>query len=281
MTADTARTFLVEQLSPRYGEGEARSMARIVFEDVFDRGRAFEAAHFLSILPRLVAGEPLQYVLGVADFFGLKFKVNPAVLIPRQETEELVAWILSELKTSPGFSTIQQPVLLDIGLGSGCIGITLKKKFPALQLIGLEKSPEALAVAIENAESILGESSLLLQLYQGDVLDRSIWAKFPMLDVVVSNPPYIPHYEMDLVPEHVAAHEPALALFVDDPDPLLFYRMIADFSLQKLLPGGMLFFECNEFNAREVEAILHEKGFASVELRKDLSGAARMIRATR
>ena len=256
-------------------------MARIVFEDVFDRGRAFEAAHFLSILPRLVAGEPLQYVLGVADFFGLKFKVNPAVLIPRQETEELVAWILSELKTGPGFSTIQQPVLLDIGLGSGCIGITLKKKFPALQLIGLEKSPEALAVALENAESILGESSLVLQLYQGDVLDQSVWAKFPMLDVVVSNPPYIPHNEIDLVPEHVAAHEPALALFVDDPDPLLFYRMIADFSLQKLLPGGMLFFECNEFNAREVEAILHKKGFTSVELRKDLSGAARMIRATR
>lgn len=281
MTADTARTFLVEQLSPRYGEGEARSMVRIVFEDVFDHGRAFSEARFLSILPRLVAGEPLQYVLGVADFFGLKFKVNSAVLIPRQETEELVAWVLSELKTAPHFSIIQQPVLLDIGLGSGCIGITLKKKFPVLQLIGLEKSPEALAVALENAERILGKSSPQLQLYLGDVLDRSGWAKLPKLDVVVSNPPYIPYQEMDLVPEHVAAHEPALALFVEGPDPLLFYRSIADLSLEKLSPGGMLFFECNEFNAREVEAILQEKGFVSIELRKDLSGAERMIRAVR
>lgn len=220
-------------------------------------------------------------MLGVADFFGLKFKVNPAVLIPRQETEELVAWILTELKTPPRFSTTQQPLLLDIGLGSGCIGITLKKKFPVLQLIGLEKSPEALAVALENAEHILGECSPAPQLYPGDVLDRSVWAKLPMLDVVVSNPPYIPYQEIDLVPEHVAAHEPALALFVEGPDPLLFYRTIADLSLEKLAPGGMLFFECNEFNARQVEALLQEKGFASVELRKDLAGVERMVRATR
>lgn len=281
MTADSARTYLVDQLLPRYGEGEARSMARIVFEDVFDHGRAFKEAQFWSILPRLVAGEPLQYVLGVADFFGLKFKVNPAVLIPRQETEELVAWVLSELKTATRLSTIQQPVLLDIGLGSGCIGITLKKKFPALQLIGLEKSPDALAVALENAECILGSSFPAPQLLLGDVLDQSVWTKLPMLDVVVSNPPYIPYHEINLMPEHVAAHEPALALFVEDPDPLLFYRTIADLSLEKMTQGGSLFFECNEFNAREVEAILHEKGFASVELRKDLAGADRMVRATR
>ncbi len=290
MNAELARSFLVEQLTPRYGEGEARAITRIVFEDVFDRGRSFELLKLQEILVRLVAGEPLQYVLGEADFFGLKFKVDPSVLIPRQETEELVAWVLEDLKsftfgqatnltTFKNLSNFQtNPILLDIGLGSGCIGIALKKKRPGLQLFGLEKSPEALAIATENARRILGPDSPGLQFHLGDVLLRSDWAKFPALDVVVSNPPYIPHSEKNLVPDHVLAHEPILALFVDDPDPLLFYRVIADFSLEKLSPVGMLFLECNEFNAQEVVALLREKGFSKVELRKDLAGAERMVK---
>jgi len=278
MKSALSRSFLVEQLTPRYGEGEAKSIARIVFEDVFDHGRAFEELRFSEILQRLSAGEPVQYVLGVADFFGLKFKVSPAVLIPRQETEELVAWVLEYLKTFP---PVHAPRLLDIGLGSGCIAITLKKKMPGLQLFGLEKSPTALAIAIENADRILNISlsqNHNIQLLQGDILNRSEWDLFPPLDVVVSNPPYIPHSEKSLVPEHVLAHEPALALFVDDPDPLLFYSAIADFSLEKLRPGGVLFFECNEFNATEVAKMLRQKGFSKVELRKDLAGAERMTK---
>lgn len=279
MTADSARTFLAEQLTPRYGEGEAKAIARIVFEDVFDHGRVFDEALFGVILLRLVSGEPVQYVLGEADFFGLKFSVNPAVLIPRQETEGLVAWVLEHLKSTPSLS----PKALDIGLGSGCIGITLKKKVPGLQLFGLEKSPAALAVARGNAEHILNTPISQypnFQFFEGDILNRSDWAQFPLLDVVVSNPPYIPHTEKKLVPDHVLAHEPSLALFVDDSDPLLFYRAIADFSLEKLRPGGVLFFECNEFNAREVAALLREKGFGQVELRRDLSGAERMVRGS-
>ena len=275
MNAELARIFLVEQLTPRYGEGEARAIVRIVFEDVFDRGRSFEPLKFQEILPRLVAGEPVQYVLGQADFFGLKFKVDPSVLIPRQETEELVAWVLEDLKS---FSPLSSPTLLDIGLGSGCIGIALKKKRPGLQLFGLEKSSEALAIATENAQRILGLDRPALQFHLGDVLLRSDWAKFPALDMVVSNPPYIPYTETYLVPDHVLAHEPALALFVGDPDPLLFYRIIAEFSLEKLLPGGRLFFECNEFNAQEVAELLREKGFLNVELRRDLAGAERMVK---
>ncbi|MFN0034079.1 MAG: N5-glutamine methyltransferase family protein [Saprospiraceae bacterium] len=160
MSSNFARAFLIEQLSPRYGEGEARAIARIVFEDAFDRGRAFEEERFEKILSRLAAGEPVQYVLGEADFFGLKFKVSPAVLIPRQETEELVAWVLEHLpppSPPPKGDKLASPTLLDIGLGSGCIGITLKKKMPGLQLFGLEKSPAALAIAVENAERILSE----------------------------------------------------------------------------------------------------------------------------
>jgi len=278
MTANLARNFLVEQLTPRYGEGEAKAIASIVFEDVFDHGRAFEEVRFAEILQRLVAGEPVQYVLGEADFFGLKFKLSPAVLIPRQETEALVAWVLESLKI---FSPLSSPTLLDIGLGSGCIGITLKKKMPGIQLIGLEKSLAALAIAEENAERILNipiSQYPNFQFFEGDILNPSDWDLFPQLDLVVSNPPYIPHSEKNLVPEHVLAHEPALALFVDDPDPLLFYRSIADFSLEKLRPGGMLFFECNEFNASDVAVMLWEKGFENVEIRKDLSGAERMAK---
>ena len=285
MKHDFARNFLTEQLTPRYGEGEAKAIARIVFEDAFDYSRAFDEDRFNKILARLKAGEPVQYVLGEADFFGLKFRVSPEVLIPRQETEELVAWVLEDLKNAAALSPVS---LLDIGLGSGCIGITLKRKMPGLQLFGLEKSPSALQIARGNAERILGLSSAhpqrpnvsTPQFFLGDILNRSDWGHFSHLDCVVSNPPYISLSEKSLMPEHVLDHEPALALFVDDPDPLLFYRVIADFSLEKLRPGGRLFFECNEFNASEVAGMLEQKGFKKVELRKDLAGAERMLKAT-
>lgn len=272
MTATSARTLLIEQLTPRYGAGEAASIARIVIEDFFPKNNEEQ---FYQILNRLLAGEPVQYVLGQADFFCLKFKVNSAVLIPRQETEELVAWVLEHLKNSK----LESPALLDIGLGSGCIGVTLKKKFPRLRLFGLEKSEAALAVAVENARLILGENADV-EFAEGDILKKSDWEKFPPLDVVVSNPPYIPLVEKAMMPEHVVAHEPAEALFVSDDDPLAFYRAIADFSLQKLQAGGALFFECNEFNANEVADLLGEKGFSKAELRKDLAGAERMVRGT-
>lgn len=270
---------LITDLAPRYGAGEARSIARIVFEDAFQTRNpakfqlsAAQEKRFLDIRDRLMSAEPLQYILGQADFFGLKFNVNPAVLIPRQETEELVAWALDWLKKSG----IRSPEVLDVGLGSGCIAIALKAKFRSLQLFGLEKSPEALAIAVENAETLLGEKSW--DFVCADISDPGSWNFFQDLDLIISNPPYIPISEKKLMPAHVLNHEPALALFVDDTDPLFFYRVIAQFSLQKLKPGGALFFECNEFNATDVVALLGQMGF-EVELRRDLSGADRMILA--
>ncbi len=278
MTVETAFEQLVQNLSPRYGAGEARSIARIVFEDVFNSRRRIEPdlspeeiIRFEEIRKRLVAGEPVQYALGEADFFGLKFLVNPSVLIPRQETEELVAWVLEWLK----FEHLPAPAVLDIGLGSGCIGVTLKRKLPEIRLFGLEKSPEALAVATENARRILAGAEFTFVL--GDILEAVPDALFPPLDVIVSNPPYIPLHEQNQVPEHVLAHEPALALFVDDADPLVFYRAIICFAIQKLKPGGCLFFECNEFNAQEVAALMEFYGFTGIELRNDLNGAERMV----
>lgn len=276
--------MLVEALTPQYGPAEAAGMARIVLEDAFQvrkysdsafeqQWTAAQTAHLQQIIQRLEAGEPVQYVVGTAEFFGLTFQVNPAVLIPRQETEELVAWVLEYLKSG---SAPPQPNLLDIGLGSGCIGITLKKKMPGIHLFGMEKSAEALAVATENAKQILGESAVF-DFFQGDITDKTDWQKLPDLDVIVSNPPYIPYSEVSLMPEHVLEHEPALALFVPNDRPLLFYEMIAEVGLEKLRPGGWLFFECNEFNAAEVKKLLEDKQYQAVTLRKDISGADRMV----
>ena len=280
-TAAAASAYMTDRLARRYGAREASAITRIVFEDVFQvRGDAghrlfseAEQQRFSGILQRLLAGEPVQYVLGEADFFGLKFTVDPSVLIPRQETEELVAWALGLLKNYPE----KNPRVLDIGLGSGCIGITLKKKFPNLLLSGVEKSPAAVETAIRNADRILGPAQAEFTLF--DILERTKWAQFSQFDLIISNPPYIPVSEKKLVPEHVFNHEPETALFVQDEDPLLFYRVIADFSLIHLQPGAALLFECNEFNAGNVAALLEEKGLLNVELRKDLAGADRMVGA--
>jgi release factor glutamine methyltransferase len=265
------QTRLISALTPRYGTGEARAIARIVWEDAFDFGRKPDPELLDRIEARLLQGEPVQYVLGEADFFGLKFLVNPSVLIPRQETEELVAWVLEWLKN--GHETPLR--IIDIGLGSGCIGITVQKKHPSLELWGLDKSESALETARQNAERLL--TGKTVHLLHADILNRLDWEKLPPASVIVSNPPYIPYTEQHLVPEHVAAHEPGMALFVEDADPLLFYRTITEFAREKLLPGGALFFECNEFNASEVLQLLQDQGFSRVELRKDLAGAERMV----
>ncbi len=278
LEARNAFDQLVADLTPRYGAGEAHSISKIVFEDAFRirpaAAQPFPAsaeALFFNIQQRLLRGEPVQYVLGQADFFGLKFKVDPSVLIPRQETEELVIWALKWLRNEAP----DNPAVADIGLGSACIALALKTKRPDIQLFGIEKSPEALRVATENARELIGEQQFAF--FCGDILNENDWANFPALDMVISNPPYIPRQEQELMPEHVLAWEPELALFVDDPDALLFYRAIARFALKKLKSGGALFFECNEFNASEVATLLQNLGFSAVELRKDISGADRML----
>jgi len=279
MTLSSARIFLTEKLQLCYEQEEAISIVRIVLEDAFDSRKSGlerlmtvgEEAQLTEISSRLLAGEPVQYVLGVADFFGLQFQVRPAVLIPRPETEELVAWVLAYLKTQPK----AQPAVLDVGLGSGCIGLSLQKKFPALQLYGLEKSPAALTVARANAERLLPGKTQAL--FAGDILQSGDWDLFPLIDVLVSNPPYIPQWERALMPDLVLRHEPDLALFVPDDDPLLFYRALGEFALAKLTPGGAFFFECNEFNAQEVASLLRDQGFREVVVRLDLAGKERMV----
>ncbi len=276
MTVNALFQNFIQTLSERYSAGEARSIARIVFEDAL---KLPDYQSRMPVLPwhtqtleniqrRLWQQEPVQYVLGQADFYGLKFQVNPAVLIPRQETEELAHWVLQSLPR-PDLH------LLDIGTGSGCIAITLKKKIPTLRVSATDISVEALAVARTNAERY----AVVINLLQHDILDPKKWSKLEKYDIIVSNPPYIPQREAAIMSAQVRDFEPHQALFVTDATPLLFYETIAKFAQQQLRPSGFLFFECNEFNAQDVVKMLENQGFTNVELRQDLNGKDRMIRA--
>jgi release factor glutamine methyltransferase len=215
---------------------------------------------------QLLAHHPIQYVLGEADFYLLKFKVNSNVLIPRPETEELVYLIIQEQKNKP-------VNILDIGTGSGCIPIALKKNLPLAQLIAIDISNEALALAEKNATL----NRVEVTFYKADALNLQS-SNWPQFDVIVSNPPYIAQSEMEIMDENVKAHEPHLALFVNDDEPLIFYDKIGDFALTNLKSGGMLYFEINQQLAHETANLLIKKGFQTT-LIKDINQNYRILKA--
>lgn len=276
MTIHSAYQQLQGELQGIYGPGEARSIARIVFEDALGQYALSSQAvlpqeqwaELQGIQARLLQQEPVQYVLGQADFYGLKLKVDKRVLIPRQETEELVHWVL-EREARAGLR------LLDIGTGSGCIALALKQQRPDWAVQGIDRSPGALALAAENAQSLDLEVDWALF----DILEAEHWPALGPFDVVVSNPPYIPPSEQSLMPPHVLRHEPELALFTATEDALVFYRAIGQFAQQRLLPGGRLYFELNEFHAQPVADSIASQGFGQIELQQDISGKPRMLRA--
>ncbi len=269
-----------QKIQAVYSVGEANAVARIVFEDAFklydfssERDFSLENQKRLEeILNRLLKNEPIQYIFGEADFYGYKFKVNEHVLIPRQDTEELVFYVKNTIRSFVEKNAI---TLLDVGTGSGCIPITLKKLFPEMEVHALDVSQDALNIAKDNAGNLETE----IVFYQKDILVQEEWESLPNFDIIVSNPPYIPYREAHHMPENVKQFEPHLALFIDDENPLIFYEMIADFAKQKLNKDGYLFFETNEFNAKEVQSMLRNKTFTSVVLEQDMEGKDRMIRA--
>lgn len=277
MTSVQARYQLAQQLQALYDEGEARSIARIVVEELFlpriVSGDALLSDHQKTVLAAwtdlLLEGEPVQYVVGNTHFYGLVFTTDARALIPRPETEELVHWVL---ETHPAGSKRR---VLDIGTGSGCIAVTLKNKRPDWALIAVDVSEDALQLARENARRL----QCAVQFIQQDILDEALWAALGRFDVIVSNPPYIPAAERALMPEQVLRFEPEAALFVPDEDPLRFYRAIAQLARQALRPGGQLFFEINEFRAQEVAALLQDGGFEEIVLQEDMQGKLRMCRA--
>ena len=221
-----------------------------------------------EIVERLKTKEPIQYVLGKTEFHGLPLRVTPDVLIPRPETEELVEWVLTE--TMPGRYS-----LLDIGTGSGCIAVALAKKLPDSKVDACDYSERALAVAEANAR----ENRVNVHYFKQDVFNP--FARERRYDVVVSNPPYVMESEKTEMEENVLGFEPHEALFVPNHSPLVFYERIADLAIKLLNERGKLYFEINRAKGDEVQAMLLAKGYRDVELRDDISGNPRMVRAMR
>jgi release factor glutamine methyltransferase len=230
-----------------------------------------QLATFGKMSEELRNGRPVQYVLGEAWFGRNKFFVNEHVLIPRPETEELVNWLA---ETMAGPTAVKR--VLDIGTGSGCIPITLKQLKPQLDIWSIDISPAALAVAQQNAATIGSEVHFI----KLNFLDEGTWSQLPQFDLIISNPPYVKHSEQAQMAKHVIDHEPALALFVPDEDALLFYKKIALFGASKLAAGGAIFMEINQELGRDVTELFESAGY-NTELRKDLQGNDRMVKAER
>ena len=229
-----------------------------------------EEQPLFEALARLKKKEPVQYIIGETEFKDLLFKVNKYTLIPRPETEELVNWILNDLSDSP--KKIQ---LLDIGTGSGCIAISLAHYLLNANVSAIDISAQALNVAKENA--LL--NNVEINFIQQDVLKSKKSNIF--FDIIVSNPPYVRMQEKVEMHDNVLEHEPEIALFVSDENPLLFYDAIAEFAIEHLGEGGFLYFEINQYLPEETKQLMLTKGFTQVELRKDIFGNFRMLKAMR
>lgn len=258
------QSSLMNVLIPLYGEREAGNIARLLEPELLQ----LSEKSFREILERLSLSEPWQYILGKEWFYDLEFKVTSATLIPRPETEELVFRILQE-------NDHRSINVLDIGTGTGCIPIALKKNRKHWNVSACDISENALSVAKENAD----QNGAEVYFFQENILQPAEGSE--QWDIIVSNPPYIPMQEKKLMSENVLKYEPHLALFVPDEDPLLFYRKIGEYALKHLNPSGKLYFELNEFYAEETQAMLQTQGFQQVKIIDDISGRHRMIAAKR
>ena len=267
---------LWQRLVPVYGEGEAQAIARLIYEVrygwtlsdlLMGRDSSVPQDELEQIAVRLERQEPVQYILGQADFYGRTFVVNEHVLIPRPETAELCQWILATDATN----------ILDIGTGSGCIAITLAAEMPEAEVTAWDISEEALKVAKENAK----RTNVHVKFEQVDILHlpSSILHLTSAFDLIVSNPPYICNKERETMEANVLEHEPHTALFVPNDDPLLFYRAIAQYGQTALKEGGWLYFEINPLYAEDLRAILSKMSYYDIEIKEDQYGKQRMIRA--
>jgi len=281
--ASVEEQFLNE-LTQLYDAGEARQLYFLLLEDQWGWSKHeyflrkqeliddVRINGLLEALSSLKRAEPIQYVLGSAWFRGMKLIVDPSVLIPRPETEELVQLIIDQQQLIESGC----PSIIDIGTGSGCIAIALKSALPCAILYALDISKDALQVAKQNADN----HGMSIEYLQADILEWDvIFQADQQFDIVVSNPPYITEQERREMHPNVLAHEPHLALFVDNHTPLLFYEHISAFALKHLRPGGKLYFEINRNYGLEVCDLLRKKGFTDVQLHQDLQGADRIIQA--
>ena len=275
------KSFIRKRLKDLYPAEEIESFIKLILENCLNVSRTnlvmmhdvqISAAKLIEIeqiVNRLAEYEPIQYILGKTSFLGSDFKVSPDVLIPRPETEELVEWMLKEHTTGQR--------ILDIGTGSGCIPVSLALAGHFSEVEAFDISEGALAVAAQNAEL----NQVNIRYSKVDILRWDEYCFDREWDIVVSNPPYVTYAEKDLMFKNVVEYEPHLALFVENNDPLLFYREIALFANKYLVPGGLLFFEINEQYGAEIGRLLEKLHYSSVIIRKDLSGKDRMIKAVK
>ncbi|MEP1034543.1 peptide chain release factor N(5)-glutamine methyltransferase [Ekhidna sp.] len=261
-----------KQLEKVYNRREAEHIAYLLLEDVFkikrpdilaDERREVSSGVLDDLVKRLLAKEPVQYVTGIADFYGRKFEIAPGALIPRPETEELCELVIRENK-------VLNPKILDVGVGSGCIAVTLALELNG-DVFGTDISNDAIAIANKNAAKLQSEINLV----KSDILNEVLAEN--NLDILVSNPPYIPISDQLEMHENVLKYEPELALFVPDNDPIIFYKRIADLAMKSLKRGGKLYFEIHERFGMEVQAYLAKVGYTEIQLHKDMQGKDRMI----
>ena len=278
MTVKESIQLLQRELSQQLPNTEISSITAIIFKKLLGYNRAdlvlnshtellpTTETQIYNIIHQLKRNKPLQYILGVTEFYGLNFFVDESVLIPRSETEELVQWIITDYKD-------QSPKIMEIGTGSGCIPITLKKFLPASKVWSADISLDALANAQKNAR----ENDVNVTFMEMDILTATC-ADCGMVDIIVSNPPYVTTNEKSVMNDNVLEYEPHLALFVPQNDPLIFYRAIAKFAQKSLNKNGSIYFEINESLSDETSAIIAEFGF-SVEIKLDIHGKYRMLKA--
>ena len=272
------RTHFIKVLTPRYDALEAESFFYLILETKFQMKRIdlalqpeivfteTDVLYWDSIVEQLLQEIPIQYLLGTTSFFGMDFEVNTNVLIPRPETEELVAWILEK------YSKNRHPIsILDIGTGSGCIAIALAKNLPNAKVAALDVSELALKTAKQNAD----RNAVSVTFLQKNILETNNFKE--TFDIIVSNPPYVRNSEKVEIKKNVLEHEPHLALFVDDNDALLFYRKIAVLAQKSLNKNGELYFEINQYLGKEMIALLEELGYKDIVLRQDIYGNDRML----
>ena len=279
MTVNDYKKRFLNQLPAFYDEAERLNLFYMTMEFVLKYSKADVVLNgnesilvenqqkIEEVFNRLQDNEPIQYITKQANFFGYDFKVSPATLIPRPETEELVDWVLNEMKKQPQ----KNWRVLDIGTGTGCIPITIKKEFPLAIVSAIDVSVEALQIAKENALNLQADVTFIHQ----DILQAE---RLDVYDIIISNPPYVRNLEKAEINENVLQHEPHLALFVDDNDPLIFYRKITQLAHKSLSENGMLFFEINQYLGNEMQEIVSEN-FKNIELKKDFIQNDRMMKA--
>ncbi len=298
MKVSEAEKWLKEQLSTIYDDNESATITLLVLEDCTGMDRTGimmrrekeltvnEKIKIEQYVERLVQHEPIQYIMNKAWFYNMELYVDKAVLIPRPETEELVDWIIKDTKASgkdvfekdaTDADVTTQLKILDIGTGSGCIALALKKTLPKAEVWGCDVSEEALNVARRNG------SVLDIRVdFQGiNFLDETQQKFLPTVDIIVSNPPYIPLRDKPTMKENVVAHEPHTALFVLDDDALLFYKSIAHFAQKRLYENGAIYMEIHEDSGNDVINLFIEEGYQNIEIKKDMQGKDRMVKVVK